>query len=165
MTNQRSSEKAKVAAEAWRLLAEYFFRSAHLRVEVLQKFGLTPNEAKALGALSAAEGTPMGALAEKWACDASNATWIVDRLERQGLAERRNLPSDRRVKLVVLTDRGVEVSKRLHREMLKPPPDVMRLDIADLETLRGALAKLNEVSSLPPVMEAERHVHSRHDSA
>ena len=46
----------------------------------------------------------MRVLADEWTCDASNATFIVDRLEERGLAERRSVPEDRRLKLVVLTD-------------------------------------------------------------
>ncbi len=42
-------------------------------------------------------------LVDEWKCDASNATWIVDRLENFDLAERRNVPRDRRVELVILT--------------------------------------------------------------
>jgi DNA-binding MarR family transcriptional regulator len=40
----------------------------------------------------------MSQLADEWLCDASNATWIVDRLEERGLAERETTPTDRRVK-------------------------------------------------------------------
>jgi DNA-binding MarR family transcriptional regulator len=151
MSTERSEEKVKVATEAWRLLAEYFSKlySSRARTEILQRFGLTPSEAKALGTLSPTEGTTMGALAESWACDASNATWIVDRLERQELAERRNSPTDRRVKLVILTNRGIEVRRRLHREMMKPHPAVFELDISDLRALRDAMMKLTEATDLP----------------
>ena len=34
----------------------------------------------------------MSALADAWKCDASNVTWLVDRLEEHGLAERRAAP-------------------------------------------------------------------------
>ena len=50
----------------------------------------------------------MRSLADAWGSDASNATWVVDRLERLGLAERRALVTDRRVKLAVLTARGIK---------------------------------------------------------
>jgi hypothetical protein len=46
----------------------------------------------------------MKSLADEWRCDASNATWIVDRLEKLGLAERKTVPHGRRVKLVVLLE-------------------------------------------------------------
>jgi len=64
----------------------------------------------------------MRSLAEKWECDASNATWIVDRLERFGLAERRTVASDRRAKPVVLTAKGERVRAELLREFHTPHP-------------------------------------------
>ena len=148
MSTEPSREKEKVAAEAWRLLAEFFFKTAHTRTLVLQQFGLTPNEARALGTLASSDENTMGSLAEAWACDASNATWIVDRLERQGLAERRNSPTDRRVKLVVLTKRGAAVSKKLHSRMMEPPAGVEKLNLRDVKALRDSLAKLTEAAGL-----------------
>jgi len=131
-----------LAAEAWRPLARFFFETSQHRSEILRAHGLTPNDAKALWALGTEQGQTMGALADRWLCDASNATWIVDRLEERGLAERRADPSDRRVKLVVLTQAGVEARRRLMDLMFEPPPELLTLDRADLEALRDALAKL-----------------------
>lgn len=48
--------------------------------------------------LDRTHGRSMSQLADEWLCDASNATWIVDRLEERGLAERETTPTDRRVK-------------------------------------------------------------------
>ncbi len=58
---------------------------------------------------------PMGELARMLACDNSNVTGIIDRLEERGLVERRAAKRDRRVKLVALTREG----KRL-KETSKP---------------------------------------------
>jgi DNA-binding MarR family transcriptional regulator len=49
---------------------------------------------------------PMGELAQRLCCDASNVTGIVDHLEARGLVERRVAPGDRRVKHLVLTEAG-----------------------------------------------------------
>jgi DNA-binding MarR family transcriptional regulator len=68
----------------------------------------------------------MRSLADEWECDASNATWIVDRLERSGLAERRTVARDRRVKLVVLTPKGAETKRELMEEFHSPPPSCSR---------------------------------------
>jgi DNA-binding MarR family transcriptional regulator len=81
----------------------------------------------------------MRSLADEWECDASNATWIVDRLERFGLAERRTVPHDRRVKLVVLTARGVKTKAELMEEFLTPPAELLDMAPIDLETLLHAL--------------------------
>ena len=51
----------------------------------------------------------MSALAAALQCDNSNVTGIVDRLEAQGLVERRPAAHDRRVKTLVVTTEGVEL--------------------------------------------------------
>jgi DNA-binding MarR family transcriptional regulator len=136
------ASKKELAAEAWRPLVEFFFKTAKHRSRVLGRHGLTPGDARALASLEAGEGRAMGALAEEWACDASNATWMVDRLEERGLAERRSSPTDRRVKLVVLTALGRKTRAAIMEGMYQPPPELLRLDRADLEVLREALARL-----------------------
>jgi len=140
-TRAGASKKA-LAAEAWRPLVEFFFKTAKHRSRVLGRYGLTPGDARALASLEPGEGRPMGALAEEWSCDASNATWMVDRLEERDLAERRSSPTDRRVKLVVLTALGRKTRAAIMEGMYQPPPELLRLDRADLEVLRQALARL-----------------------
>jgi DNA-binding MarR family transcriptional regulator len=84
----------------------------------------------------------MRTLADAWECDPSNATWIVDRLEKLGLAERRAVPHDRRVKLVALTRKGKRTRSALMREFHRPPDELAALDVEDLETLERILSKL-----------------------
>ena len=84
----------------------------------------------------------MRALAEAWGTDASNATWVVDRLERKGLAERRTIARDRRVKLVVLTSRGVRTRNAILQAFHEPPPELLTLDRRDLGALGEILGKL-----------------------
>jgi DNA-binding MarR family transcriptional regulator len=98
----------------------------------------------------------MRSLAEQWRCDASTATWIVDRLERRGLAERRSAPTDRRVTLVVLTQAGVKTKTQLTRGIYKPPPELLELDRADLAALRDATAKLKAAGRQQGRSEAPR---------
>ncbi|WP_227983396.1 MarR family winged helix-turn-helix transcriptional regulator [Nocardia spumae] len=66
-------------------------------------------ELRHLGVLSAlAEAGPMNqrALVDRLQLDKSSMVYIIDELERQGLAERRRDPHDRRSYLVHLTDTG-----------------------------------------------------------
>jgi DNA-binding MarR family transcriptional regulator len=84
----------------------------------------------------------MRSLAEAWECDASNLTWIVDRLETLGLAERKTVPHDRRVKLVVLTAKGLKTKVALMKEFHTPPAELLHLDHVDLEDLQRVLEKL-----------------------
>src|SRR3989442_6882130 len=97
--------KATLAAEAWRSIFDFIVATAPQRNRYIGESGLTPNDARALSSLSARSGRTMGALAEEWKCDASTATWIVDRLEAKGLVERPPHATDRPAKLLVLTRR------------------------------------------------------------
>jgi DNA-binding MarR family transcriptional regulator len=130
---------------------DYLIRSAPHRTESLAKRGLTPNDSRALFSLGVDAGRTMRSLADAWQCDPSNATWIVDRLEKLGLAERRSVPHDRRVKLVVLTAKGQKTRAALFKEFREPPPDLVALDRDDLETLLHVLGKL--ASSAQPARE------------
>ncbi len=136
--------KRDLAAEVWRLMAEFtmanFQRSA--QVAELRKLGLSPGHLKALAVLDPAEPRPMRALADALSCDASQVTWLVDRLEERGFAERRSLPSDRRVKTVALTPDGLDARATLSRLYYEPPEDLLELDAASLQALRSELSKL-----------------------
>jgi DNA-binding MarR family transcriptional regulator len=111
------------------------------RAASLGRRGLTPNDARALWSLEAGAGRPIGELAREWGCDPSNATFIVNRLEKAGFAQRRVLASDGRVKLVTLTASGVAVRRDLEKEYHRPPPEISALARRDLTTLIRILAK------------------------
>jgi MarR family transcriptional regulator, organic hydroperoxide resistance regulator len=132
----------KLAREVWGRMFDFLMRTAPDRHRSLGRRALTPNDARALSSLDRVAGRTMRDLAEQWECDASNATWIVDRLERFGLAERREVPTDRRVRQVVLTARGERVRAELLEEFHTPPAELLRLGRRDLEALARALEKL-----------------------
>jgi DNA-binding MarR family transcriptional regulator len=58
-------------------------------------------------------------------CDNSSVTGIADRLEKAGLAERRAHPTDRRVKTLALTERGV-VIRNLYKERIGTAPEAVQ---------------------------------------
>jgi DNA-binding MarR family transcriptional regulator len=133
------ANKARLAAEAWRRLFSFFIATRSQRDRVLAELDLTPNDTRALTELDVSAGRTMRSLAEGWGCDASNATWIVDRLEKRGLVERRPKPGDRRVKLVVLTPAGAKARKRLLDRLFQPPPQLVALPRETLRVLRDSL--------------------------
>jgi len=55
----------------------------------------------------------MRELADRMSCEPSNATFVVDRLEKQGLIEGRAHPTDRRARHLVLTPWGTALRERL----------------------------------------------------
>jgi len=142
VADRARSRKAAVAAEAWRRIFDFIATTADQRDRVLERLDLTPGDARTLGSLNQDEGRTMRALAREWRCDASTATWLVDRLERRGFAKRGSSPEDRRVKLVTLTPRGAKTQARLRAALFAPPPELLSLEVADLVALRDAAAKL-----------------------
>src|SRR5262245_8040978 len=143
MMRSRASKRA-LAAEAWKLMADFssanFRRSA--QAQLMEEMGLTPGHFRALSILDPDEPRPMRAMASALCCDASMATWLVDRLEERGLVERRTPPSDRRVKTVVLTPLGIRTRERVRESFYDPPAALMDLDVSSLESLRNELRKL-----------------------
>ncbi len=134
--------RSRLAAKAWKLLFDFFISTRDQREAVLKRHGLTPNDSRALTSLELEDGRTMRSLAAEWGCDASNATWIVDRLENRGLAVRRPHASDRRVRLVMLTTAGARARSDLLQEMHAPPPELLALDEGTLRKLFEALARL-----------------------
>jgi DNA-binding MarR family transcriptional regulator len=137
-----SSRARESAAAAWRQIFDYIRATAAERVAVLDRLGLTPAESRALSSLDPESGRSMRSLADEWACDPSNATWLVDRLERSGLARRVPRDGDRRVKAVVLTAKGRRVRRELLEALYTPPRDLVALPQRDLDALRVASSKL-----------------------
>jgi MarR family transcriptional regulator, organic hydroperoxide resistance regulator len=143
MANSAKTREAR-ARRVWQLMFDFLMSTAPHRTDVLGQFGLTPNDSRALGSLRQDEGRTMRSLAEEWRCDASNATWIVDRLENAGLAVRRAEPNDRRVKLVVLTAKGARVKRELMKAFYAPPSELLRLESADLAALERILEQFKQ---------------------
>ncbi|HEY2849831.1 MAG TPA: MarR family transcriptional regulator [Gemmatimonadaceae bacterium] len=135
--------KAALSKRIWRSMFRFLMRTGPQRARALARRGLTPNDSRALGTLDAKQGRTMRSLAAEWECDASNATWIVDRLERLGLARRQAVQRDRRVKLVVLTAKGVRTRAEILDKFHAPPADLRALGRGELERLDRALRALD----------------------
>jgi DNA-binding MarR family transcriptional regulator len=141
-TSPRRPRQEILAAEAWRLFLDYFLGNSDRFNRIATSAGLTVSHAKALITLDADCPKPMRALAEEWRCDASNVTWLVDRLEALDLVARTPSPSDRRVKTVVLTPAGVRTRARLLDQIYQPPDEFSALGRARLEALTDAVQAL-----------------------
>lgn len=103
--------------------------------------GLSASQAKTLGVLRTAPAS-MRALATVLACDASNITGIVDRLEKRDLVRREVSPSDRRVKNVVLTAAGEETVDAIRARMNTTHAALDALDDADRAALYDLLGRV-----------------------
>jgi len=92
---------------------------AHVRQRA-GKLGLTAAQATALRELTGP--MTMSELAERMSCEPSNATVVVDRLEGQGLLERRPHATDRRAKQLILTPDGTALRERLLQLLAEESP-------------------------------------------
>jgi DNA-binding MarR family transcriptional regulator len=139
-TTADRSKTASPADEAWTLLRTLFGQQRRRFLIAASELDLHPAQAGAL--LQLATPLPMNELASLLACDNSNVTGLIDRLEARDLVTRRASPSDRRVKHVVLTDAGRELRARLLDRVGHPPAGFERLTAAEHRQLRDLMRKL-----------------------
>src|SRR5213592_5145299 len=99
-----AKERQDLGHEAWSLLQRVVFSQRPRWMAIIREYDLIPPHWIALQTLE--EPKPMGELAKQLSCDNSNVTWITDRLEERGLVTRTQAPHDRRVRLLVLTNKG-----------------------------------------------------------
>src|SRR6476469_2558869 len=109
------------ACEAWELLLKFFFSQRADLPGLAAEFDLSPAQCHVLHLIEPGRPIPMGQLAETLACDKSNVTGLVDRLESRGLVRRRPSAADRRVKVLDLTPKGLRLRELLLDRMTAPP--------------------------------------------
>jgi len=143
----------KAGREAWLTMVDLWFLDGHAHDRILDvafELGLPPGMLKALTFLADEGGIRMGELAEHWGCDASYVTTLTDGLEERGLAERRPLASDRRVKTVALTESGVALLALAMEKLSEPPAFLDALSASEQRSLRDLLRKIASVDRSAP---------------
>lgn len=136
------AEHDGLKSEIWTSLYDFFLAEHERHLESVAGLGVSAGDLKALMRLVPDRREPMRALADMWRCDASTVTWIVDRLEKQGLVERQAHETDRRVKVVVLSPRGKRLRAELTARFYEPPAALSELSPDDLRTLHRLSALL-----------------------
>ena len=143
-TTKNGARAAKDAgSESWSLLQELVFSQRPRWIAVIREYELIPPHWIALQALD--EPKPMGELAKALSCDNSNVTWITDRLEERGLVTRTPAPHDRRVRLLVLTEKGRALREEISQRLAEPPPPIADLSSEDQRALRDILRRAVEL--------------------
>ncbi|MEK6326910.1 MAG: MarR family transcriptional regulator [Actinomycetota bacterium] len=142
--SRRGASRAKtdLGSEAWSLLQRVVFSQRPRWMAAIREYDLVPPHWIALQTLD--EPKPMGELAKQLACDSSNVTWITDRLEERGLVERQAAEHDRRVKLLVLTEKGRALRAELEERLSEAPPPIASLSREDQRMLRDVLKRAAE---------------------
>jgi MarR family transcriptional regulator, organic hydroperoxide resistance regulator len=126
----------EIVAALFRLVDEL---KAHFDA-VAAAFGLTTTQALALRDLD--RPVPMARLAGTLRCNPSNVTAMATRLEARGLVERRPLPTDRRVRQLVLTDAGHHLRQQFLTALFTGVPAVTGLTGSQRRQLRDLLLQV-----------------------
>jgi len=131
------------ALRLWIALARCYSTFARNISSKVHEYGLTPPQFGILEALYHLGPLSLGDLASKLLVTGGNVTYVMDRLEEQGLVYRERSPSDRRIIQAKLTDKG-------HAVMVEVFPGhgafvqalCGSLDAEEQESLRALLKKL-----------------------
>src|SRR3954470_22012519 len=119
------------ADDSWATVISLCFSVRDWWSALCQELDLTPPQGMA--SPPPARPLPMSTLADALACDASNVTGIVDKLESRGLIARRGADHDRRVKMLCVTELGRSLRDRLVKRLVEPPAALAALPL-DLKT-------------------------------
>jgi DNA-binding MarR family transcriptional regulator len=130
------------ACEAWKLLVQLFFSQRADLPAVAAEFDLSAAQCHVLHLIEPDRPVPMGRIAEALACDASNVTGLIDRLESRGLVRRQASKSDRRVKVLELTPAGIRLRSTVLERMTRPPESLDRLSTVEQRALVRMLKRL-----------------------
>ena len=132
----------QLADRVWRMMAAVVFDNRDVwRRDVVEATGLPFSRVRVLRRLAK---RPMTAkqIAEAATMDAPATTVAFNDLEDRGLIVREPDPTNRRSKLVSLTDEGCRVVATIDDVEDPAPPPFCALSEAELRTLEAILAKL-----------------------
>lgn len=125
--------------DLWIALTEFAMNMRIWWVKLCDSLDLTPTQGLLLKQLKVGTPLPMSALADTMACDASNVTGVVDKLELRGLIVRQSAENDRRVKMLVMTEKGRDVQRKLRALAARSPEAIAALPKAVREQTVAAL--------------------------
>ncbi len=94
------------ALRVWIVLARSYLTFSRVVAAKVAEYGLTLPQFGIMEALYHLGPLSLGELAGKLLVTGGNITYVMDRLEEQGLVERRRSENDRRVITAVLTEKG-----------------------------------------------------------
>lgn len=126
----------------WQLLVRFFFSQRATLPPLAAELELSAAQCHVLHVIEPGRPIPMRQLADTLACDASNVTGLVDRLEARGLVRRQPSPTDRRVRVLELTPAGVRLRTVLLDRMTEAPPALKRLSEREQQALARILSQL-----------------------
>ncbi|HEX8693943.1 MAG TPA: MarR family transcriptional regulator [Longimicrobium sp.] len=109
-------EGQTLALRTWVALARAYNAVAAQVADDVARHGLTPAEFGVLEALFHKGPMLLGEVQRRILVSSGGITYLVDRLEKRGLVERRDCPGDRRARIAALTSAGEALVRRIFPE-------------------------------------------------
>jgi MarR family transcriptional regulator, organic hydroperoxide resistance regulator len=134
------TDQVQSSAEVWGLFRTLFGQHRRRFLIAAAELDLHPAQAGAL--LQLGSPLPMNELAALLACDNSNVTGLIDRLEARELVARQPSSQDRRVKHVVLTAAGRRLRERMLARVGRPSRGFERLSLDEQRQLGDLLRQV-----------------------
>lgn len=145
--NQRDA----LTADLELLLQRLFGLADSQGLNALAEVHLSWPQVRVMMLLACTEAQPIGSVADQLGVSIHSAGRTIDQLVELGIVDRHESPTDRRVKLVSLTARGLETidQHRAHKRMALAL-FVERLPDSDVAALAGAIGPILAGDSLRP---------------
>lgn len=140
MENEDLAKELDIFLEMMRILSEDFRPKVTIRLKKI--------EFKTLMEIKFSEGNSMSYYCEKVSLENGSFTYLADKLEKKGVITRIYDETDRRKKVLILTEKGKEVTDAVHRQYERHLTDKLNLlDAADKGTLIATIATLKKIKS------------------
>jgi len=134
----------KYLAEMTNELLLFFNGFSSWESSVIRSSDLKVSEAHAIEVLGQHGKMNMKSLAQKLGVTTGTTTVTVDRLEKKDYARRESSTEDRRVNLIVLTDKGMKAYEEHHQYHLQLTEQMLSvLSDTEIEQLLNTLRKIN----------------------
>ncbi len=156
--SRKWDDEEERALRVWIALARCYFTFARSVTSRITEYGLTAPQFGILEALLHLGPLSLGELADKLLVTGGNVTYVMDRLEEQGLVYRDRSGEDRRVVQAKLTPEGRRVISDVFPQHASFVSElVSELESEEQETLRELLKKLGKGlgSGAVPELEVE----------
>jgi MarR family transcriptional regulator, organic hydroperoxide resistance regulator len=137
------SEKSKKSLDCWLQMIRTYDSLQSQVASLLQRHNLTVPQFEVLSTLAVADCTNQQELAARLQVTKGNLVGLIDRMTERGWVERLQVPGDRRVNKVRITEGGKELLKKAFPEQVGVVETMMSgLQETELEALKGLLQKL-----------------------
>jgi DNA-binding MarR family transcriptional regulator len=152
MARVRAKERFETAGnEIGFLLSQIGAHTAGRFAEGLEPLGLKPAHAGIIRVLAESDGLTQQALGEKLLVFPSRLVGLLDELEKKGIVERRDNPSDRRSYALFLSPTGREARARIARIALSLQDALCaELSAAERAQLESLLMRIATAQGLTP---------------